>query len=103
MKNLFSDLPKDLDEEIVDTIIKSDNVRIEKIVSTGQKSKKDFWYCQDENEWVVVLKGYGVVKFFDNEEVILKEGDFINIPKGVKHKVLETSQKEPTVWLCIFY
>ncbi|MCV6606886.1 MAG: cupin domain-containing protein [Campylobacterales bacterium] len=103
MDNIFRDLPNKLDKEVAQTIIKNDNVRIEKIISTGQKSEKDFWYDQDENEWVIVLKGSGLIKFFDGSETLLKEGDYLNIPKGVKHRVEETSEDEVTIWLCVFY
>ena len=31
--------------------------KIERIVSRGHASPEDFWYDQEENEWVMVVKG----------------------------------------------
>ncbi|WP_232530152.1 hypothetical protein [Rosistilla oblonga] len=55
--NLFADLPTSLTEELVNVLAENPQVRIERIVSTGQFTKPGFWYDQDEHEWVVVLKG----------------------------------------------
>ncbi len=55
--NLFANLPKDLPEEIFETILESDQLRIERIVSLGQSSPEGLWYDQDQNEWVILLKG----------------------------------------------
>lgn len=57
MNNLFADLPTDLPEELVEVLTENKHVRIERIISTGHASPDDFWYDQDEHEWVVVLKG----------------------------------------------
>ena len=35
MKNLFDNIPTDLPEELFATLIKSDNIHIERIVSNG--------------------------------------------------------------------
>jgi len=55
--NLFADLPKQLPEELVTTLLDADNVRMERIVSNGHASPEGFWYDQDQHEWVMVLKG----------------------------------------------
>ena len=56
-RNIFSDIPANLSEELVQTLAESDSVRIERIVSCGHSSPDGFWYDQHENEWVVVLRG----------------------------------------------
>ena len=104
MNNLFADIPSDLPEEIVEVLAENNHVRIERIVSTGQTSPDGFWYDQDENEWVVVLKGESKLRFEDDDKPIhMKAGDFVNIPAHRKHRVEWTTPDEPTVWLAVFY
>ena len=103
MNNLLSSLPDSLDSEIFENLVQSDHIRIERILSKGHSSKDSGWYDQDENEWVLVLKGSGVVGFDDGKKITLKKGDYINIPAHQKHKVLWTDPNKVTVWLAIFY
>lgn len=100
--NLFHDLPASLSEELVSVLVDNQGVRIERIVSTGQTSPKDFWYDQDEAEWVVVLKGEGHVTYSEGTRHRLKAGDHLLIPAHQKHRVDFTSTDEPTVWLAVF-
>ncbi len=102
-ENLLADLPSEIPEELVDVLVQSTNVRIERIVSAGHCSPEDFWYDQDEHEWVVVLKGEGRLVFEDAEEVSLKPGDHVMIAAHQRHRVEWTSPGEPTVWLAVFY
>ncbi len=103
ISNIFNDLP-DIPhtEELVDILAVNNDVRIEKIVSTGQCSPPGFWYEQKENEFVILLKGKAELEF-ENETVELNEGDYLNIPAKVKHRVKSTADNEHTVWLAIFY
>ena len=104
MKNLFQDLQNNLPEELIETVIENNHVRIERIVSTGQTSPSDFWYDQEEAEWVIVLKGEAKILFEGEENPLhLKSGDHINIPAHKKHRVEWTSTEEPTIWLAVFY
>lgn len=89
--------------ELSETLANSRNVRIERIVSQGHVSPPGFWYEQEEDEFVVVLKGAGRVAFADGSEAVLNPGDWLNIPAGVKHRVTYTSPDEATVWLGVFY
>ena len=103
MNNLFADLPTILSEELIEVLTENRHVRIERIVSTGHSSPDDFWYDQDEHEWVIVLKGAALLVFDDGESVRMKPGDHILIPAHRNHRVEWTSPREPTVWLAIFY
>jgi len=100
--NLLSNLPQNLPEELTTVLLKGDQVRIERIVSTGHKSLEGFWYDEQEHEWVMVLQGAARLQFEDRV-VELKVGDWINIPAHKKHRVEWTSPDEPTVWLAVFY
>ena len=102
MTNLFADLPVDLPDELITTLLESADVRIERIVSHGHPSPEGFWYDQEQHEWVVVLKGAAKLRFED-ETVEMKPGDFMNIPAHRKHRVEWTTPDEPTVWLAVHY
>jgi cupin 2 domain-containing protein len=100
MKNIFSDLPHDKSSEIFETLLSFGSTRVERIISYAQSSPDGFWYDQDENEWVVVLEGEAKLTVGD-ELVILKRGEYLNIPAHTKHRVEFT--KNPTIWLALFY
>ncbi|MDY0320228.1 MAG: cupin domain-containing protein [Arcobacteraceae bacterium] len=104
IENLFTNLPSlSLDNEEFKTLLESNNIKIERIVSTGQNSPEDFWYEQEQNEWVIVLDGEATLSFENEDDVILKKGDFINIPSYKKHRVKSTIKNSYTIWLAIFY
>ena len=98
--NLLENIPNSSKNEIFETIITNDNIKIERIISYGQTTPEDFWYDQNENEFVVVLKGKAIIKYDNNKVFKLKEGDSLFIPSKQKHKVIYTSN--PTIWLSIF-
>ena len=101
--NIFSNIPNNLPEEIFETIVANDKIKIERIVSKGQSSPKDFWYDQDQNEWVIVLEGKARLVFEGNETINLNKGDYINIPAHKKHRVEWTDPHVETIWLAIYY
>jgi cupin 2 domain-containing protein len=90
-------------DEVFQTIKETNNVRIERIISKGQVSPKDFWYDQEENEWVILLKGSARLLFEDGELVELNSGDYLNIPANKKHRVEWTSKDSETIWVAVFY
>lgn len=102
--NLFAGLPKDLPDELIENLVVSENVRIERIVSTGQSSPANFWYDQVENEWIIVLRGSAVVEFQGEKQLQrMKSGDWLLIPAQQKHRVAATTPDRPTVWLAVFF
>jgi len=101
--NLFNEIPDRLAEELVTILAENQHVRIERIVSNGHTSLKGFWYDQEEQEWVIVLKGEATLFFEDGESVALKPGDHLLIPAHRRHQVEWTTPEEPTVWLAVFY
>jgi cupin 2 domain-containing protein len=103
LANIFSNIPSELPNEIFEDIILTENIRVERIVSNGQTSPDTGWYDQRENEWVIVLSGYGVIEYLNGDKITLKQGDYLSIKAHQKHRVIETSFDEKTVWLAIFY
>ncbi len=104
MNNLFANLPSVLPDELTDRLIDGTSVRIERIVSQGQSSPQDFWYDQEETEWVIVLRGAARLQFeADNISMEMRAGDFVEIPAHQKHRVQWTDPDEVTIWLAVFY
>lgn len=89
-------------EELTTILAENKNVRIERIVSSGQTSPEGFWYDHDENEFVALIQGEAVISYED-WSVNLKAGDTVLIPAHKKHRVDFTSVEPPCVWLCVFY
>jgi cupin 2 domain-containing protein len=103
MNNLFTAIPKELKSELIEKLVDSDDVTVERIVSRGHKSPETGWYDQDQNEWVLLLQGEAKLLFDDDAYVDLKVGDYIDIPAHKKHKVEWTAPDIETVWLAVFY
>lgn len=102
-ENIFKAIPNEFEEEIFEDLVRSKNVRIERILSHGQSSPAQGWYDQDENEWVIVLQGQGTLTFEEGRSVTLAAGDYINIPAHTRHKVSWTDPDNVTIWLAVFY
>jgi cupin 2 domain-containing protein len=104
INNILSDIPERIPEEIFGEIISSENIRIERIISKGQSSPEDFWYDQEENEWLILVKGKAKLKFSDENELVeLTAGDYISITSHKKHRVEWTDPENETIWLAVFY
>ncbi len=103
MGNLFNSIPDDISEEIFSELAQSKNVRIERIISKGHSTPEAGWYDQEENEWVVVLKGEAIISFENDREVNLTPGEYINIPAHKKHRVTWTKPDTETIWLAVHY
>lgn len=101
-QNIFDNIIVNKKNEEFNEILKQDNVRIERIVSNGQTSDENFWYDQDENEFVMVCEGHSIIEFEDSE-IELHKGDYLDIKAHVKHRVKHTDITKPTIWLAVFY
>ena len=104
IRNIFKNIPDHIPEELFQEILKTENIKIERIVSKGHSSPDNYIYDQEENEWVILLKGgAGLLFEGDANIVILKPGDYINIPSHTQHRVEWTDPDMATVWLAIHY
>jgi cupin 2 domain-containing protein len=103
-ENLFTGIPPRLPEELVTVLCRDKGIRIERIVSDGQRSPEGFWYDQNRHEWVIVLEGRAAIEFEgEAEPVVLERGSYLNILAHRRHRVAWTSTTEKTVWLAILY
>lgn len=102
--NLFEHSGHSNDEELTEILLNQNGVRLERIVSTGQRTPDREWLDQDFDEWVVMLTGSARLSFADSgESVDLKPGDYLNIPAHRRHRVEWTDPSEATIWVAIHY
>ncbi len=102
ISNLFNDLPVErLPSEILSNLLSYKNIKVEKIISTGQVTPKEEIYDQEQAEWVLILHGKAKIWLEDKGEIILEIGDYLFIEPHVKHRVTYTSSDPVTVWLAI--
>ena len=99
VKNLFANIADARSGEEFLPLFENTSVKIERIVSHAQASPPGFWYDQEEDEWVAVLRGAATLEFAGGEQVELKVGDYLTIPRHVRHRVARTS--EETIWLAV--
>lgn len=103
-RSLFDDIPAELPDELIEVLVQSGDVRIERILSRGHSSPDGFWYDQEANEFVLLLKGGAGLALEGKSEVIIMEaGDYIDIKSHVRHRVEWTADDEDTVWLAVYY
>ncbi|HLI22263.1 MAG TPA: cupin domain-containing protein [Stellaceae bacterium] len=101
---LFANVPKRLAAEQFRALLAAPNLRIERIVSTGQATPEGEWLDQSQGEWVMLLRGAARLRFEGEDKPrLLKAGDYVNIPPHCRHRVEWTTPREPTIWLAVHY
>jgi cupin 2 domain-containing protein len=103
LKNIFDNVPENIPEEIFERLIVNSNFHLERIISQGHNSPKDFWYDQDTNEFVILISGSAELHFFDGEKFFLKPGDYFIIPANTKHRIERTDSEQKTFWLTLHF
>jgi cupin 2 domain-containing protein len=102
--NLFTDVPRKSSGEQILELLAAPNIRIERIVSTGQASPPDFWYDQDWAEWIVLLAGSAGLLFEgETAPLLLEPGSYVHIGAHNRHRVAWTDPTLPTIWLAIHH
>jgi len=102
--NFFAGLPDAKSDEVIEIVLQTDQVRIERIVSHGQATPDGQWYDQSQDEWVLVLQGAARLQFeHDDDEIPLNIGDYLRIPANHRHRVSWTDPNQKTLWLGLFF
>jgi cupin 2 domain-containing protein len=102
--NLYQNIPRELPQEIAESLVTGKGMRIERIVSNGHRSEPGSWYDQAENEWVLLVKGEAALRFEEGDRVIhLTEGAYVDIHAHERHRVEWTKEDTETIWLAVFY
>ena len=78
------------------TLLKKENIKIARIVSSDKLEPKE--YCQEEDEFVILLEGSAVLEI-EGSKITLNRGDTLLIPAKTRHKVLST--QKGTLWIAI--
>ena len=97
--NIFDVKNIDITKEIVEILKENENVKIEKIISTGQTTD---WMKQEQEEFVILIQGEAIIEY-ENKKQELRAGDTVIIKKNEKHRVAYTSENPCCIWICIFY
>jgi len=102
--DILGDIPDRLSEELSEALVDHGNVTIERIVSKGHRSEQDFWYDQDRNEWVMLVKGEAMLRFEEGDRLVrMTEGSWVNIAAHERHRVEWTTEDTESIWLAVFY
>ncbi len=100
--NLFADIPEALPEELFQEILSRAHVRIERIVSRGHRSPEGFWYDQEWDEWVLVVRGRAGLEIEGRPAMVeLGPGDHLLLPAHTRHRVAWTDDQGDTIWLAV--
>ena len=100
VRNIFARVSENSAEEEFVTLFENLSLKIERIVSDSHANPEGFWYDQAEDEWVIVLRGEANLEFASGEQVELGEGDYLTIPRHLKHRVRRTGPD--TIWLAVY-
>ena len=105
LENIFKGSQANLERESVKELISRGKIiRLESVVSPRSNTPSEV-YDQNEDEFVILLKGSAELKFYDGRtsprNVSMRRGNYVNIPAHLKHSVVKT--KKGTVWLALFY
>ncbi|MEX1317387.1 MAG: Nif11 domain/cupin domain-containing protein [Synechococcaceae cyanobacterium] len=96
-------------EERTTVLLRGEGWRLERIHSCQASSPPDFWYDQDDHEWVTLLQGCARIRFAPSgqddpgEERELCRGDALLIPAHRRHRVEATDSDPGCVWLALFW
>jgi len=102
--NLFSGIPDRVEDELFETLWKTDHFHLERIVSAGQATPPGEWLEEPADEWVIVLAGSAGLLFEgQGEPTVLHPGDYVHIPAHRRHRVEWTAGGQKTIWLALHY
>jgi len=102
--NVFSPVAGASGQEVVEALAGACSVRIERIVSRGHSSPEGFWYDQETDEWVIVLRGHARLRFEAADDLVeMGPGDHLHIPAHCRHRVDWTAPDGETVWLAVHF
>jgi len=102
INNLFTHIAQDSDGEVFETLLQTDALKLERIVSTGQATPSGQWYDQDSDEWVILLSGSAGLLFDGEGKLrVLQPGDYLLIPAHTRHRIEWTEAGTETVWLAL--
>jgi cupin 2 domain-containing protein len=104
VKNLFAEVAEALPAEVFEVLLETPGFRLERIVSDGQATPPGEWLDQENDEWVLLLKGGAGLRFADEPQTrAVRPGDALRIPARLRHRVEWTERGVKTIWLALHY
>src|SRR3972149_5495898 len=94
LENVFDLIAQQDTLETVGPVVDTKNVRVEVIRSIKPNNPQSGWYDQNEDEFVMVIKGSAELEFqngAENQTVQMRGGDYMTIPAHLKHRVTKVS------------
>ena len=98
IRRLFPEPEMPARGERFETLLESGKLRIERILSAPGSASGP--YDQERDEWVLLLQGSAVLEV-EGERVELTAGEALWLPAHTVHRVLDTSDDPPCVWLAV--
>jgi cupin 2 domain-containing protein len=92
--NIFENASPPAAGEIFEPLLSVRNLVVERILSSSRIEPVE--YRQTQEEWVLLLRGEATVSVA-GEIVRMKEGDFVFLPAGTPHSVLDVT--DGAIWL----
>jgi cupin 2 domain-containing protein len=99
--NIFNGIPTIIPEELFESLIDRNSLKIERIVSQGHCTPTGQWYDQARDEWVLLLQGEATLVYQDGTTVNMQVGDYVLILAHTLHRVEWTPPETKTIWLAI--
>ena len=104
IKNLYDNIPKNLDDELFESLLETSGLKLERIVSKAHRTPLGQWYDQQQDEWVILLKGNaGILIEGDKQARKLLPGDYLLLPAHKKHRIEWTANDTETIWLALHF
>jgi len=103
IRNILERTKNDISQEVFEELAGNENVKIERIISTGQATAEGEWLKQEKIEFVLLISGKAGIQFRGQEDVELVPGDHLVIPPNTDHRVTFTQKEPATIWLAIYY
>jgi len=103
LPNIFSEIPPQLDDELFETLVETESLKVERIVSQAHATPAGQWYDQTQDEWVLLLTGSAAVTVEGQATIVLTPGDYLHLPAHQRHRVEWTQTGQNSVWLALHF
>jgi len=98
ISNLYTNRTRIDTGEAFETLLRGEQVHIERILSSAEPDP--VLYDQEKDEWVCLLQGEAEL-MVDGTRIDLRAGDHLLSPARTPHRVLRTSVEPHCLWLAV--